>query len=171
MNRGEHSGDMPYKEKRFSELLVSDVAAKLVQSASQVRAKAPIGDVIDSMLANPLSRKVYVVDEQGRYIGTVNTETILRLIGYRVGVRKDGGISFMRFLKDALKEEAGHIMVKGTTVTGDTKLTTALDIMVNEHLNDLPVVDAEGKLLGELISLELFEEGRQLFDEGRPGAV
>ncbi len=71
MNRGEHSGDMPYKEKRFSELLVSDVAAKLVQSASQVRAKAPIGDVIDSMLANPLSRKVYVVDEQGRYIGTV----------------------------------------------------------------------------------------------------
>ncbi len=77
----------------------------------------------------------------------------------------------MRFLKDALKEEAGHIMVKGTTVTGDTKLTTALDIMVNEHLNDLPVVDAEGKLLGELISLELFEEGRQLFDEGRPGAV
>ena len=159
---------MPYKEKRFSELLVSDVATKIVRSASKVGADAPINVVIDSMLANPLSRKAYVVDDQGRYIGTVNTETILRLIGYRVGVRKDGGISFVRFLRDALKEEAGNIMVKGTTVTGDTKLTAALDIMVNEHLNDLPVVDAEGRLVGELISLELFEEGKELFENDRP---
>ncbi|HPP44814.1 MAG TPA: CBS domain-containing protein, partial [Methanomassiliicoccaceae archaeon] len=107
---------MPYTEKKFSELLVGDVAAKLVQTAATVGPKASIREVIEKMIANPLSRKVYVVDEQGRYIGTVNTETILRLIGYRVGVRKDGGISFMRFLLDALKEEAGHIMVKGSTV-------------------------------------------------------
>ncbi|HHT75922.1 MAG: CBS domain-containing protein [Methanomassiliicoccaceae archaeon] len=160
---------MPYTEKKFSELLVGDVAAKLVQTAATVGPKASIREVIEKMIANPLSRKVYVVDEQGRYIGTVNTETILRLIGYRVGVRKDGGISFMRFLLDALKEEAGHIMVKGSTVCKDTKLTTALDIMVNEHLNDLPVVDENGVLIGELNSLELFEEGKILFD-AEPGA-
>ena len=60
-------------------------------------------------------------------------------------------------------------MVKGSTVCKDTKLTTALDIMVNEHLNDLPVVDENGVLIGELNSLELFEEGKILFD-AEPGA-
>ncbi|NLI73785.1 MAG: CBS domain-containing protein [Euryarchaeota archaeon] len=156
---------MTYRERSFSELLVGDVASKLVHTASTVSSKASIREVIEKMAANPLSRKVYVVDEQGRYRGTVSTETILRLLGYRVGVRKDGGISFMRFLVDALKEDAGHIMVKGSTVTTSTKLTTALDIMVNEHLNDLPVVDADGILIGEMASLELLEEGKALFDE------
>ncbi|KQM12129.1 hypothetical protein AOA80_04105 [Methanomassiliicoccales archaeon RumEn M1] len=160
---------MSYREKTFSELMVGDVAAKLVQTASTVSADASIREVIDRMTSNPLSRKVYVVDAEGRYMGTVSTETILRLIGYRVGVRKDGGLSFVRFLRDALKEEAGHIMVKGTTVTKETKLTAALDIMVNEHLNDLPVVDANGILVGEMASLGLLEEGKILFDEG-PGA-
>lgn len=160
---------MSYREKTFSELVVGDVAAKLVQTASTVGPKASIREVIEKMAANPLSRKVYVVDEQGRYLGTVSTETILRLIGYRVGVRKDGGLSFVRFLKDALKEEARHIMVKGTTVTRETKLVAALDVMVNEHLNDLPVVDADGVLVGEMASLELLEEGKILFDEV-PGA-
>ena len=60
-------------------------------------------------------------------------------------------------------------MVKDTTVTKETKLTAALDIMVNEHLNDLPVVDANGILVGEMASLGLLEEGKILFDEG-PGA-
>lgn len=160
---------MSYREKTFSELMVGDVAAKLVQTASTVSADASIREVIDRMTSNPLSRKVYVVDAEGRYMGTVSTETILRLIGYRVGVRKDGGLSFVRFLRDALKEEAGHIMVNGTTVTKETKLTAALDIMVNEHLNDLPVVDANGILVGEMASLGLLEEGKILFDEG-PGA-
>ena len=156
---------MSYREKTFSELAVGDVAAKLVQTASTVGPKASIREVIENMVANPLSRKVYVVDEQGRYLGTVSTETILRLIGYRVGVRKDGGLSFVRFLKDALKEEAAHIMVKGTTVTKDTKLVAALDVMVNEHLNDIPVVDPNGVLVGEMASLGLLEEGKILFDE------
>lgn len=160
---------MSYREKMFSDLMVGDVAAQLVQTASTVRSNASIREVIDKMVSNPLSRKVYVVDEQGRYMGTVSTETILRLIGYRVGVRKEGGLSFVRFLKDAFKEEAGHIMVKGMTVTKETKLTAALDIMVNEHLNDLPVVDASDVLVGEMASLELLEEGKLLFDE-IPGA-
>ena len=159
---------MSYREKRFSDLLVSDVSDKLVLKASSVKRDAKIRDVIEQMIANPLSRKVYVVDEGGRYIGTVNTETILRLLGYRVGVRKDGGISFVRFLRDAFKEEAASVMAKGLTVAPNTKLTAALDIMLDEHLNDLPVVDEEGKLLGELVSLELFMEGRALFPEDQP---
>jgi len=152
-------------EKRFGELLVGDVFEKTVLKASQVGLDAHVKDVIELMIANPVSRKVYVVDAEGRYVGTVSTETILRLLGYRVGVRKDGGLSFVRFLVDAFKEDAQRIMVKGMTITKDTNLAAALDVMLNEHLNDLPVVDAEGKLIGELVSMHLFMEGKVLFEK------
>jgi hypothetical protein len=36
--------------------------------------------------------------------------------------------------------------------------------MIREHVNDLPVVDADGRLVGELVSLELFLKGKDLFN-------
>ena len=37
--------------------------------------------------------------------------------------------------------------------------------MLDQHMNDIPVVDDDGKLLGELNSLELFAEARGLFED------
>ncbi len=156
---------MPYREKKFGDILVGDVYDKIVMKASQVKRDAKIGEVIDQMLLNPLSRKVYVVDDMGRYVGTVNTETILRLMGYRYGVRENSSLSFFQFIVGIFKEEADSIMVKSRTVTKETKLTAAMRTMLDDHLNDLPVVDSKGKLIGELVSLELFIVGKKVFEE------
>jgi len=94
----------------------------------------------------------------------VTTETVLRLLGYRVGVREQGALSMGRFLRDALKEKSSDIMVKGTVVTPSTLLKSAVDVMVQEHLNDLPVVDENGLLIGELMGMELLLMGRNLFE-------
>ena len=153
-------------DKRFSDLLVADVYETMVKTPSRIKKDASIRDAIELMIQNTLSRKVYVVDDDGKYLGTVNSETILRLIGYRVGVRDSGGWSFIRFLRDAFKEDVGSIMVKGRTISRDTPLVRATEIMVTDHLNDLPVVDEEGKLIGELVRLELFMQGRTLFEPG-----
>lgn len=159
---------MPRYEKRFEDILVGDVSDKLVLKPSRVSRDANLGEVVDQMLANPLSRKVYVTDQNGRYLGTVSTETVLRLMGYRLGIRDVGGVSFYRFLRDTLKERADSVMVKGRTVTKDTKLSSAMRMMIEDHLNDLPVVDADGMLIGELVSQELFMEGRRVFDPKDP---
>ena len=123
-----------------------------------------MAEVVDQMLSNPLSRKVYVTDEGGKYLGTISTEIVLRLMGYRLGVRETGGLSFYRFLRDTLKEGADGVMVKGRTVTAETRVSEAMRMMIEDHLNDLPVVDKEGRLVGELVSQELFMEARRVFD-------
>jgi len=156
---------MPYREKDFRDVLVGDVYEEFVDRPSIVKADAKIRDAIDQMLENPTSRKVYVVDAEGRYIGTVTTETVLRLLGYRVGIRETGGLTFFRFLRDTLKEEVGTIMIRTKTITKTARLTDALSIMLEYHLNDLPVVDEENKVIGELVSLELFLKGKKLFEE------
>ena len=159
---------MTRSEKRFEDVTVGDVFDKVVLKPSQVQRGATIGTVIDQMLANPLSRKVYVTEEDGRYAGTVSTETILRLMGYRLGIREYGGMSFIRFLRDTLKERADEIMVKGRTVTRETRLPAAMRIMIEDHLNDLPVVDGANRLMGELVSLELFLVGKKVFEAKDP---
>ena len=159
---------MRTEEKTFRDTLVGDVYELIVKRPTTVARDAKISKIIEGMLENTVSRKVYVIDEEGMLLGMVNTDTILRLIGYRTGVRDKGALSFYRFLRDTLKERADSVMVKGRTVTKDTKLSSAMRMMIEEHLNDLPVVDADGMLIGELVSQELFMEGRRVFDPKDP---
>jgi len=150
-------------KKSFADTVVGDVFESVVQRPSSVKSGAKIRDAIEEMLRNPLSRKVYVVDAAEKLVGTVTTETVLRLLGYRVGVREIGAISFYKFLKDTLKEDVDSIMVRSQSVTRETKLTKVLSLMIDNHLNDLPVVDAGGRLIGEVISLELLTIGKEAF--------
>ncbi|MDW5561742.1 MAG: CBS domain-containing protein [Methanomassiliicoccus sp.] len=150
-------------DKRFSETLVGDVFDLIVKRPTTVIGDSTISDVIEGMLGNPVSRKVYVVDEQEKLLGMVTTDTVLRLIGYRTGVRELGAMSFYRFLRDMFKEKVSSFMAPTLSVTKEDNLKKALDLMLKEHVNDLPVIDAEGRIIGELISLELFLKGRELF--------
>lgn len=156
---------MRMEDKTFRDTLVGDVYELIVKSPMTIARDAKISKVIDGMLANPVSRKVYVIDEGGKLLGMVNTDTILRLIGYRTGVRETGALSFYRFLRDMLKEDITDLVTPTRSVTKDARVVDALEIMIKEHVNDLPVVDAEGRLIGELVSLELFLKGRELFKE------
>jgi len=154
---------MAYSDKKFSGVLVGDVFEQVVLKPSTVGPDAKIRDVIEKMEANPLSRKAYVVDGENKYLGTVSSETVLKLLGYRVGVKDGSGLSFYHFLRDALKEDVASVMKKGRVVTKEMPLTKAMEIMMEDHLNDLPVVDDEGRLIGELVSLEIFIKGKELF--------
>ena len=152
-------------KKGFSDLLVSDVYDLIVKEPSIVKVDSKIRLVFDEFVKNPVSRKVYVVDEDGKLIGAVTTETLLRLLGYRVGVREFAGHSLWRMFRDVLKENVDKVFIKIPPVKQTDKLTKALQIMLDNRVNDLPVVDAEGKLIGELNSMEIFLKGRQLFEE------
>ncbi|HEY3418927.1 MAG TPA: CBS domain-containing protein [Methanomassiliicoccales archaeon] len=152
-------------KKSFSDLLVSDVYDLVIKEPSTVKTGSKIHQVFDEYLKNPGSRKVYVIDDEGKLLGAVTTETLLRLLGYRVGIREFAGFSLWKLMRDMLKEGVDGIFVKIPSVKANDKLTKALQIMLDNHLNDLPVIDNEGKLIGELNSLEIFNKGKELFVE------
>lgn len=154
---------MSSEGKFFIDSLVADVYHLMVQPASTVEEDAKLGDVVDAMIKHPLSRQVYVVDGEGKVLGAVDAETVLRLLGYRVGVQRNKGISAFGFLRDTLKERAVDVMREVRPVTKDTKLTAALQIMLDDRMADLPVVDDQGRLVGELISMDMLKRARTLF--------
>jgi CBS domain-containing protein len=151
------------EEKDLSDLLVDDVFTEFVVEPTVVRSGEGINKAIDAMIANPVTRKVYIVDEAGRLVGMIRTETLLRLVGYRLGVRKEGPVSLLKFFRDALKDDINEVMEDAIGIRQDMPMTDALSLMINHHLNDLAVVDEDDRLVGELSSLELFIRVRELF--------
>ena len=62
--------------------------------------------------------------------------------------------------------KAMDVMVRDVvTVRPDDSVADAAKLLISHDISALPVVDADGKLIGELSSLEIFHKGRELFDE------
>jgi len=154
-----------FQGKRFEDLKVEDVYQLVSASPAKLQKNARIHEVLSAMLGHPTSRKVYVIDVEGNLAGVIRTETLLKLIGFREGVRQNTAPSFVHMLKDLQKESAESVMEKVRPVKRVTSLKDALELMVEDHVNDLPVVDDDYKLIGELMALELFQAALELFDK------
>lgn len=156
---------MRMSEIDIRDLKVEDVYEIMVGKPAILREDAQLKDAVEAITQDLISRKVYIVDAEGILIGMISIETLLRHVGYRVGVREVGVISFFKFLGGVFKENVTEIMEKKpVTVTNNHKVLDALRLMVEHHLNDLPVIDDEGKIIGELNSLEILKQTKEIFD-------
>ena len=152
-------------EKDIRDLIVEDVYEILSGKPVIVKEGSVLKDAVDALTQSSTSRKVYVVDEEGKLKGVITIETLLRHVGYRVGVREAGMISFFKFVSGILKEDITEIMEKPVSVTKNHKVLDALHLMVEFHLNDLPIVDDEDRIIGELQSLEILAQTKNIFEE------
>lgn len=152
-------------EKDIRDIKVGEVHEVMIGKPALVTEDAILGDAVEAITQNLASRKVYVADMAGVLKGVIRIETLLRHVGYKVGVRETGIISYLKFLSGIFKENVTDFMEDPVTVTNDHKLLDALQKMVDNHLNDLPVVDTEGRIIGELLGLEFLLEAMKIFKE------
>jgi len=149
-------------EKEIKELTVRDILDKGDRGQpSTVSIDATLRDAIDAMIANPTTRKVYVIDGNGKLVGTVTLETLMRFAGYSFGVRKTGITSFLKMLGEISQNKVTEAMSRPVRIIEDEMLVNVTKMMVENHLNDLPVVDANDKLVGELNGLDILKESRK----------
>lgn len=142
---------------------VGDVYELVVGEPATVRLGAKLRDAVECMIINPVSQRVYVVDKKGKLAGAITMQTLLREVGHRIGARKQGMVSFLRFLNNVLKDDVdGFMEKKPTAVTKEDSLIEATRLMVEKGLNNLPVVDTDGKLIGELNGLEILVACREV---------
>ena len=143
---------MPEEDLKYvdiKDVRVADLLATFPQEEpAQISKDASLKEAMDAMI-NSKTRKVYVVDE-GKLIGTITLETLLRHAGYQLGVRQPGITSFFKMLKEIGEEKATQAMTKPTKVLKEEMIVNVTKLMVENHLNDLPVVDSENRLIGEL---------------------
>ena len=152
-------------EKHILDQTVEDLMEGCSCVAASVQVGSPLSDAIDAIISADRSTKVYVVDESGVLVGTVTINTLMRQVGYRLKVRGVGITSFFRFLREVFKDNVEEFMEDPMSVTSGTTVVEATRLIVEHNLNDLPIVDGENHLTGELKSVEIIDASRKLFDE------
>ncbi|MEM2901092.1 MAG: CBS domain-containing protein [Thermoplasmata archaeon] len=151
--------------KMVKEELVGDVFERIVTTPAKVSRGQTLKEAVEAILKVPITRKVYVVDSTGKLEGVIKVETILRHAGYRMGVRKSGIASYFKMLSEVFKDKVEDIMEKPITVTKKDTIARATKLMVENHLNDLSVVDENGILIGEINSMEILSASIKLFED------
>ena len=146
-------------DKPIGDIRVSDVIAEVGKTSkpATVSMEASLKDAVEAIVENSDTRKVYVVDNDGKIKGTITLETLLRHAGYRWGVRSTGVTSLLRMLAEIGNGKVTEIMVKPVKVLNDEMLVNVTKLMVEYHLNDLPIVDDNNVLIGELNGLDILK--------------
>ena len=151
------------------EQLVDEMMYRTVKDAYRLIVKDPIRvhkdmqlhEVVERILAEPRTRSAYVVDDKGRLIGMIALKQMLQGIGRSISHIIDSKN------KKAMDPQNMHFSVKGSmmippTVEEGELLLSALEKMIESGLEDLPVIDEDNKLIGELNGFEILLLGSEI---------
>ncbi|WP_322815924.1 DUF190 domain-containing protein [Chloroflexus sp.] len=132
------------------------VGEVMIRDVPTVTPETPLAETLDHILSTP-RRRVIVVDQDRRVVGIISDGDILRRAARPVapGLLQRfaiwiGGGARPPELELALKNlTAAAVMTSPVlTVNPDTPIINAVELMIERRIKRLPVVDAEGRLVG-----------------------
>lgn len=161
-----YEGDLAAGEKKLNLTeTIGDFLDDILAKPATISTDATLRDALDAILASGVTRKAYVLDGRGRLKGTISVETLMRHIAERIGARPAGVISWFRFVSDMESDQATDFMSKPVPITKATLVVDIVRRVVGEHLNDFPVLDEDGKLIGEVNTMDLLKIARSAFSK------
>ncbi len=141
--------------RNVDELRVEDIFDLYDIEPSVVKVGDPVWKMVAALITRPRGRNVYVTDAEGKLVGIISFRDILRVTNARLGARRAGVVAFVNYLRDVFREDVDKMMRSPVSVNPKTNLLEALHIMESNKMNDMPVVDENKKLVGELSGMEI----------------
>jgi len=112
----------------------------------------PADEIADVFICNPKLRSVYVVDENLKLIGKVTLSTLIKNEFQDLIPESLDYFESLQFIGEKTAEE---LMIPPVYVKDDDTLKTAFLEMYKHNLEELPVVDDERHLVGNIDLIEL----------------
>lgn len=145
---------------------VRDAYRLIVTDPIVVTKEMKLHEVVDRVLAEPRTRSAYVVDSRRRLVGMIGLKQMLEAVESSLSLF-DKGRSQTRGKRAPLPFSVEDCMSKPITVSEDDKLIGALGKMIKNGFEDLPVVDEDGALIGELNGFEILLLGSEVMKRQR----
>lgn len=146
------------KRNLLDALRVGDVWELVVENPTTIGADATLARLLETMVEDVRTRHVYVVDGERRLLGVVRMTAVTKLLFplQALGVRMSEPQLF--HLVNFGGRTVGDVMNKNPrTVRRDTKLQEMARILMEENITELPVIDAEKRLVGQVNMYEIIK--------------
>jgi len=142
------------------ETKISEIREYITAKPTYVHENESIHAVISKFIKNPVTRAVYVVDDNNELQGIITIQDILRRISvdfyslsFLYSEPSFTGYSIMSAIKDS---KAADIMnTEIYYVKDDDKIEHAFEVLFQNNAGELPVVDEHNRLIGDLNVIEL----------------
>jgi len=149
------------------ERLADEMSFRYVRDAYRLVVPEPVvvtkgmslHDVIGRIVEDPRTRSAYVVDSRQRLLGMIGLKQMLTAVERSLAVF-DKGRAAKRIAPPPFSVE--DYMFMPVTVSPDDRLISALKKMIEHDFEDLPVVDENGYLIGELNGFEVLLLGTEI---------
>ena len=138
----------------MKKMKVKDCCNEVTHEADLVRESDSIERVMDVMAKDPLSRSVYVVDDEKRLQGIIIVKDVLEFLGPQF-------VDSSRSASEIFAQTAGDMMRAPVSVSMDDPIEKALKIAIHEWLDDIPVCDKDGRVIGDLNCFEIINSTRK----------
>jgi len=143
-------------ERILEKMLVEDIMNLVASDAAVLGPDDSIQSLLGAIIKDPRTRHVYVVDASGVLIGSVRMNSVIRHLfpftSFMVQRRHLG----QRIPVDMSPSCVGDMMNSSPSyVQKGTTLVDVAAIMIQEQVNELPVVDEAMHVVGEVNMLEV----------------
>ena len=144
------------RKRNFTSMTFEDITSVLIKDSVTIRANTPVNELLEKFSANPNIQNVYVVDEMNKLIGVVNmTATVEFLFPFNSMIlhQNDMTIGNMQSIR---LQQTGQIMnTNPFYLKQGSTMYEAARILIEEKINELPVVNDDMTLIGQLNVYEL----------------
>ncbi len=146
----------PEQPLRLPEGAPATISALMITGVPTVQRETPLVATLDRRLENE-KRRVVVVDADQHVVGIITDGDVLRRAArrvqgnalHRIAAWFSGGERPSELEMQAKGRTAADVMTSPViTVTSDTPPTEAIRLMMEHSVKRLPVVDADGRLIG-----------------------
>lgn len=112
-------------------------------------------DVLTRFVEKPHIRGIFVSSKDGRYIGMIKRDDLLNWSKVKLG--DVGGMEdyLLKFSKETKAKDIVRAGSEGAVVKEDDDILTALRLMFSRSLTDLPVLDKNNRIIGDVTIPEL----------------
>lgn len=133
-----------------------DVRNLLVKDPVVMGPEQSVEELLAAIIKDPRTRYAYVVDKKGRLIGSVRMNDVVRyLFPFEAVVEGSTELSVGKYAYFEAKT-VGDIMDDSPRfVKETTSLSDMADILIREKINELPVVDDQMRIVGQLSLYEV----------------
>jgi len=145
-------------ERKLSKVYVKDIRDLIVKNPSTISPEASLDDLLTKIIENPVTRHVYVIDDNKVLIGSVRLNNTIEYLfpfttiaaqKHRILISVD---PFVRIEPKVVRD-----IMNGAPafVFENTSLSEMVMIMMREKINELPVVNKKRQIIGEVNILEV----------------
>lgn len=130
---------------------VRDVHTLLAEEAFTIGPDCSVDELLERLVENPRTRHAYVVDGSGRLIGSVRPAAFLRCLFPIATLDRVGRKGLVEAALATETVRVRDIMSKDpSSLYEHSTLAEMVELMIREDVSELPVLDDQRRVVGEV---------------------